>query len=480
MRKVFLIDDEPWALQSLEAALPWREFGFHISGRYTNALEAMDAIAHEPPDVAFIDIRMPDLTGLEIAQRSQSDTIFVIVSGYEEFEYAQKAMRLGIFDYCLKPVEESTGRDLLKRISDKLAQESQMRYALLCEQILGRGDIDFIFDNFRPTGDYWQAAILRLVSTEAEAEACQRVLDIKHLHMRMGIAKHMFIFNGHRDSLEAKVKEALSPLSGLGTYIGVSRAEPAKDGLIQMINQAHSSSLSDFIRSEPRFVTYDGNESPCLEASATAFAQAIDVCSTDGFAAALAELREIAVKGKDVQVWHLIRFWNHVMDAFRQKAAFSRGAKGAPFAESLLRITEPIDLHHYLWDFENMCKSLAAVMEEFVHVYHGIQVERQVNDSFLALLDYVNNNYCQRGLRLTDLAIKFHMNLTHCSELFRKVTGATYTEYLTMLRMKHAEGSIRKGDTNLQQLAYELGYGDYFTFSKRFKQYHGISPSQMK
>ena len=78
------------------------------------------------------------------------------------------------------------------------------------------------------------------------------------------------------------------------------------------------------------------------------------------------------------------------------------------------------------------------------------------------------------------LAKRFHLNMAYCSEVFKKLAGMTFTDYMTKLRMEYAHRKIAEGGCDLQNLALEVGYGDYFAFSKRFKKYYGISPSQLQ
>ena len=108
MYTVMLLDDEPWALESLFRVVPWEQHGFSVIGRFTDPIAGWEAIVREQPAVVFIDVQMPELTGLEMAQRAKAlrhPPLFIVVSGYSSFQYAQTALRLGVFDYCLKPVE---------------------------------------------------------------------------------------------------------------------------------------------------------------------------------------------------------------------------------------------------------------------------------------------------------------------------------------------------------------------------------------
>lgn len=118
--RVFLVDDEPWALVYLQRIVDWEEYGFRIEQSFENPEEALRAAIDEEPDVIFVDIRMPQMDGLAFIRSVIEKGVFcrfVIVSGFAEFEYAQEALRLGVVDdYCLKPVEQERLAGLLERL----------------------------------------------------------------------------------------------------------------------------------------------------------------------------------------------------------------------------------------------------------------------------------------------------------------------------------------------------------------------------
>jgi two-component system response regulator YesN len=124
---VYLIDDEKWALYDVKHTCPFAAYGFSVVGESTNALSALDEVFALRPDVVFADIRMPSLTGIDLihmVKQRLEGTVFVILSGYAEFEYAADALRMGVFDYCLKPMSEESARDLLGRLSAHLKGRS--------------------------------------------------------------------------------------------------------------------------------------------------------------------------------------------------------------------------------------------------------------------------------------------------------------------------------------------------------------------
>ncbi|WP_127588997.1 response regulator transcription factor [Paenibacillus koleovorans] len=126
--RVVLVDDEPWTLIYLKKSFPWQEMGFEVVAETRNSMEALSLVEQYKPDVVFTDIRMPQLSGIELMQQLRSAGVrseFVIVSGFAEFSYAQEAVKLGAFEYCLKPVSPEQAEQLLQRLAHQLERHRQ-------------------------------------------------------------------------------------------------------------------------------------------------------------------------------------------------------------------------------------------------------------------------------------------------------------------------------------------------------------------
>lgn len=105
MYTAVIIDDEKWVIKSLKSILQNQTY-FEIIGEAYNGVTGLNLILQQNPDLAFVDIRMPGMGGLELlsaANKEKSDTIFIIISGHAEFAYVQKAMSQEAIGYCLKP-----------------------------------------------------------------------------------------------------------------------------------------------------------------------------------------------------------------------------------------------------------------------------------------------------------------------------------------------------------------------------------------
>jgi len=125
--KVLLVDDEPWALKSIENGLNWREFGFEITGRYQSIDMALEHMVSEIPHVVVTDIRIAGNNGLDLIKWIRErglDIEVVVVTGYSDFHVAQAAIKLGVFDFLLKPINLDEGDAFLKKLSSHLRQKT--------------------------------------------------------------------------------------------------------------------------------------------------------------------------------------------------------------------------------------------------------------------------------------------------------------------------------------------------------------------
>ncbi|WP_127534314.1 response regulator [Paenibacillus kobensis] len=130
MYKALLVDDEPLAIEGLKLFIDWEAYGFEICGTCENGEEAVQAIQELKPDVVFTDIRMPAVDGLELIERANELTDykihFVVLSGYSDFEFAQRALRSGVAHYLLKPIIPSEASAVMTDIQHKLDEERRV------------------------------------------------------------------------------------------------------------------------------------------------------------------------------------------------------------------------------------------------------------------------------------------------------------------------------------------------------------------
>jgi len=123
MWKLVIADDEPKIRRGIESILDWNDFNIDIVGEAEDGELALEVIQEKTPDIILLDINMPFLSGLNLLERLKdinNKSIVIIISGYDDFSYAQKALRFNVFDYILKPVNKKSMEDIIRKAVYKL------------------------------------------------------------------------------------------------------------------------------------------------------------------------------------------------------------------------------------------------------------------------------------------------------------------------------------------------------------------------
>lgn len=138
MYRVIIADDDPWAIIDIKSCFPFASYGFGVVAECASAETALPLIVEQLPQLVITDIRMEQKNGLDLIRSCRARSIpslFVILSGYDSFEYAKEAVKLGAFYYMLKPIRDSEAKDVLQRAASQLASSTT-------SQPRGTGNID--------------------------------------------------------------------------------------------------------------------------------------------------------------------------------------------------------------------------------------------------------------------------------------------------------------------------------------------------
>lgn len=151
MLKIIIADDEPFFIEGLKVLIDWEKHGYEIIGVAYNGEEAIEKIIAQKPDVVLTDLRMPEIEGLEIIRKCIKELYlnpkFIIISGYDDFSYAQKAMKYGVNHYILKPVDEETLINALSEIKADLFKHSDFSQSKHADIFLSEALMSAILKN---------------------------------------------------------------------------------------------------------------------------------------------------------------------------------------------------------------------------------------------------------------------------------------------------------------------------------------------
>jgi two-component system response regulator YesN len=467
MYRLVIIEDERLVIKSLKVALDWQAQGFQIVGEATNGQDGLDLLQTLQPDLALVDVRMPGINGLELIHLARAqglNTLFLIISGYAEFAYVQKALISGAIGYCLKPFSEREISEGLQKARQQLSErKDQLRLELMVALIDPEPkQTEHLIALLRSAGiDTTQPLTAVILISRASSD--ERFLTDKGLSCRLGRRKTLlllpdqelkFLLAGHHPSIPDS------------DYAGIGVSAPARpDQLKEAIEQAGIAAHHFFMNGKlglwhefARIPQDEGNR--ILQ----------DLARTSERQRCLALLRQLQIlhtKGL-LSVNHVLSAYNHVI-----RMLLERGSDW--FEGPLHEIEQLVGLYSQAGDvFTVMLNALEKT--EQLPITAGEPVR---NETARQMIDYVNAHF-RSDISVQQLARRFAINPSYISQLFRKELGETFTEYLTRLRIQYACRLLRDTELTINELAEKSGYSDYFYFSRVFKKMLGMTPSQYR
>jgi two-component system response regulator YesN len=521
--KVLIADDEPGVGKLIHALIEWDKLDMESAGICQDGQTAWEAICREKPDIVITDIRMPNLSGLDLvrmASENKMDTQFIIVSGYRYFEYAHNALKYGVEEYLLKPIEEDELNQILDRIRKKKIQnptmariQQDMRHsrAILTQEFIKEiaasgedGELQHQLCrkyNISLVGSFCSAYEIRVDrnrntprSYQQEAAIGEMLIKIvEQESSKLGITTVAAITEGlvipvlfcwDYSAMQAvkmlshniiqRLREYFSVYMGFVPTLGMSRT----DGLIPYYStalwQAHIAVDERILCGCNQRIKWDNLS------SSDANAEQILSHYRNDYMRAVEALRESDAG-------------SIVRDCFNE--AEKTGLRGNGYyemASSLLHmLTESVaeqevrqesnEWYENLYNITNV-DSLILYMEERITSYmeeyraHRLSVEsRPVREA----MQYIKANY-NKKISLEEIADQFHFTAPYFSEMFKKQTGKTFTDYLTEVRMDRAKELLRDSNTSVRILAEQVGYKDVKYFSQQFTKQVGIKPSEYR
>ena len=447
MIKVFLVDDEPFLREGLKAVIPWEEYGFTICGEAENGEEALKAIEtlKPQPQLILTDIKMPGMNGLEFIEHAKNiiggKVDFIILSGYSDFNYAQSAIKYGVKNYLLKPIDEEELIEDLKKISKEFQEEvtiekgntinsNKVIKALFKEEIdpyiLKYSKIMFkVLDSCRLR--YMEVEMDRIYLLEKFNEDSIKAM----FHQCYDIIKQTVKFDNTNNIYEDKI----------GEYGIIISDEILKnyDYSLNKFVLALQKNLEDFI-SCSCYISIGKEIS--------------DVNTLKASYASCEQIKEFRNYVKKPIVYF------EELENEQMKKEIS--------ANNLLKAINDGNLSAMQ---EN---SLSLSREFFQLDNYGKQAV-----SIYAIEKYIKDNY-QKELTLKKLSEEFYISPVYLGQLFKKSIGMYFNDYLHFIRIEEAKKLLRRTDLKLYEIANKVGYGDPNYFISKFEKITNISPTEYK
>lgn len=483
MYRVMIVDDERLIREGLRGLIDWPSHGFEVVAVAADGVEALELLGQTPVDLVVADIRMPRMDGLEFLEtlRSQGEGVrFLVLSGFAEFEYAQRASALRIDGYLLKPVDEG---ELAKRLAEVRRQLDAAQFSALT---LVRG-ADRVPEAY--AWGKWQVVLLAPLSASGQTLVLDPETDrrLRQTCRDKGwgevfvqpplvglLLKQVYPGGRNLDRLArdfAAVFGADVPL--FAAAAGDVVTEPAA---VVASHRCAFDLLQKRFFSRPCSIAWP-NESTSLRPDAA------PTPDLDG----LSERLALALEAGHPAVRNVLVAAGHALAAAgveeAVKEGYSRIISGA--VERYLgheARSSTLRARTTAWIADLWRQPFLATLIDFLvgHLESLMAKERGPDTAGLAqkMIDLIEARYAE-NLKLEALAEVFHYNSAYLGKLFRSKTGEYFNTYLDQVRVRHAQDLLKEG-LKVYQVAELVGYKYVDYFHAKFKKYTGVSPSQYK
>ncbi|WP_162463078.1 response regulator [Paenibacillus psychroresistens] len=520
MYDVLIVEDEPIARESLKYLIDWQEYGFAIKAEAEDGQQALEMMKSHYYALVVTDIRMPTMNGLEFIKelRLFSDAAVIILSGYDDFEYARQGMKMGVQDYLLKPLDEEDLINILQRLQQEIAQKHRKHRQLhlgltaLRDQFLKK-----LAHNQIKKNEYSDQLKLLEMHTSFESICCLLVemdffhpldanwtgqeIELKRFAIRniieeiCGRSGYVFevseerygiVYIGTDDELD---DEFMMEWAGeLAEAVRLYAKETVSIGLGQTVSQiqdAHQSFHSAEAALDGKFLM--GNN---------AVLKSITPIMNNIEQKQLLNLEEEVLAAiKSYHREHVSKALLQLWDGFKTKQAPANKVK-TTVLEILVQLMHLVKntganhaelFDHELGDYERVMK-IKTLEELFqfierkcfavLDLLHKTK-DFQPNKIIETMKKIVQEQY-PTNLSLRVVAQQVFMNPVYLGQLFKANVDCSFNDYLLQVRMDKAKHLLTHSDKKVYEIAQEVGFGELDWFYKRFKLYTGFSASEYR
>lgn len=426
MIRVMLVDDEKIVIDALSFIINKNFDNVQVVATARSGREAIEIVENFVPDLVFMDIRMPGINGIDAIREIKSrykDIIFVILTAFEQFDFAKEAVNLGVLEYLLKPVNKLKVIEVVKRSIDLIEEQRKRRHKELGMKEKLENLIPILESGFIN-------AITNFSENHNEITNYLNIFDIND-------------YSGYIMTLEFFQNENIRELQSK----------------LRVINPSHN--IHDFIKNQVQ-AKCRCIVGPVMVNRVVIFVQNENIfeenCNEDGVIL-LAEtlLNKLS---KNFNYCFKIGIGN----IYNNFEGFSFS-----FAESLqaLKSLRGAGIMHF-----------KDIKEHFYSEFNLFRYNK-IGDIIKNAKEYIEANY-HKPITLDEVSREVSVSSQYLSKLFKLEMKENFIDYLTTIRIEKAKSFLEEGKLTIKQISYKIGYSDPNYFSRIFKKVVGISPTEYK
>ena len=531
MLKVFLAEDEFIIREGIKNNIDWQAHGYEFCGEASDGELAFPLIQKTRPDILITDIKMPFVDGLALSRlvkKELPETEIIILSGYEEFDYAKEAIQIGVARYLLKPINGETllqeidsvaeiilDKQKEKEIREKYQremEENSLRDQMNLFQHLVTGDCSMeellsVADklDLKIMAPWYSIVLLKIQSMKHDYEEYSgSIVVVDERIAKLAEPEHVLIFDralegraflfkadseeellAYQKEYLGDVKEVLSGYAnlryfgGIGTPVNRLREIPAS------FEDASHAFAHRYLVAESCIL-----DSSLLMQEGAAENEDFRISAVNPEQIDRTKMQEFLRTGDLDEVIYFVDEFFGKLDGgamksriFRQYITMDAYFSIVDFLKGLGlqkdEIEAPDQDSSILQDEKSAMDYIVRIMDKAL-VLREKKASSRYEDVVSEVIHYIENNYAQEELSLNLLASHVNFSPNHLSMIFSQQTGQTLIRYLTDYRMNRAKELLRCSSKKSSVISMEVGYKDPHYFSYLFKKTQGMTPTQYR
>ncbi|MHA7966514.1 response regulator transcription factor [Paenibacillus sp. CAU 1782] len=517
MYTVIIVDDELFVRKGLRGLIDWSGNGYVVIDEADNGDDALDLIRDCKPDLVITDIRMPGMDGIELIQAASElapDVEFVIISGYNDFRYAQQAMRFGVTDYVLKPIDQEDIAQALAKLRDKLAEKKKRREASRLES--GEKQIEALI-----RGELKEDGLSEWAKPWLEAGASVYNYALVELNVAPPWSRGEL---QSKNELREKIREAVrAEAPAFGAPVLYEHRKSYGFVVPDVYEKGGDENLRRFLQGVLQRIEagtgvevciYAGHSVQSLEQLQASYASAKETVAYKFLKPGEPVLLHADIAGTPLYYKHLsqeaqrgltdamerndgeaIRQAIVIIIAEFQRERFSPEAIKTAIVQCVLETGRLIrelqgdekGLRHMeviiSWHDHNITLNQLRTMLEDFSFEAAEMIGGLTRTSALGVISKVKqymDDHFHENINLKSISAQFYMNAAYLGQLFKKTYDVYFNDYLLQLRIEEAKRLLRQSDLRVYEIASRVGFNKPDYFVTQFEKLENMPPTEYR
>lgn len=534
--KVFLVEDEMVIRRGIKNSIDWEKEGYIFCGEASDGELAYPMIIKEKPDILITDIRMPFMDGLELCKlvkKELPNIKILILSGYDEFDYAKEAIRLGVTEYLLKPISsgkllealngvsesirrEKEDKDLVRKYMEEMRENTEHEKQKFFEQMIA-GNLSMA--DALETGKKYEmnlsAGMYNLLlfrftlgkenrkSGELLGEAEYAIEKLTErleyvFEFQRGVEGWAFLLMAdNEEQMSERVKELSKDLeeimknySTIAYFGGIGQPVARLRELEESFREAERALAARFTMELNRIISVEDirmaqNVDTLDDIEITSFGEIektrtmLEKFLNNGAEDEIDEFVDVYINELPEENLKSVLMRQYIiMDAYIVMMSFCEKIEGIE-GEMQAQSEELKNSMKTIQTLEEIKNYIRMLLKKIIGVRDTIS-GRRYSDIIEIVKDQIRKTYMSDEISLNTIAAEVGMSPSYFSSIFSKEMGKTFVEYLTEIRMDRAKELLMCSSMKTSEIGYEVGYKDPHYFSYIFKKTQNCTPKEFR